>query len=126
MPARRVPARRRRRPSPLPFLPVLAFAGYLAVVIARRDVSGWVAAVYLGMSALTVGIYARDKRAAITGAWRTRESTLQAAALLGGWPGAVFAQQFLRHKNRKASFQVLFWLLALLDVAAFVAFVMLG
>ena len=33
--------------------------------------------------------------------------------LLGGWPGALIAQQVFRHKTRKASFQTVFWLIVL-------------
>lgn len=65
---------------------------------------------YSGMSVLTLLLYAKDKRAAESGAWRTAESTLHLVALLGGWPGAALAQAFLRHKSRKTSFRVGFWL----------------
>jgi uncharacterized membrane protein YsdA (DUF1294 family) len=44
------------------------------------------------------------------GAWREPERKLLLVGLLGGWPGALFAQYELRHKNRKASFQVKYWL----------------
>lgn len=123
---RRMPSpatRHRGRPSALPFAPVLVFAVFLVLAIAVWGTSVWFASIYIGMSAITFGIYAWDKQAAIDGAWRTRESTLQAAALLGGWPGAVFAQQLLRHKNRKVSFQLVFWLLVVVNVAAFVVLV---
>jgi len=124
--AQRMPhggAQRRGRPAALPFAPVVAFALFLVLAVAVWGASPWFASAYLGMSAITFGIYAWDKQAAIDGAWRTRESTLQAAALLGGWPGAVFAQQLLRHKNRKASFQLVFWLVVIVNVAAFVVLV---
>lgn len=32
---------------------------------------------------------------------RTQESTLHGLSLLGGWPGALIAQQVLRHKSKK-------------------------
>jgi len=34
--------------------------------------------------------------------------------LLGGWPGALLAQQRFRHKTRKLSYQAVFWLIVLL------------
>jgi uncharacterized membrane protein YsdA (DUF1294 family) len=42
--------------------------------------------------------------------WRTQESKLHLVALLGGWPGALLAQDLFRHKSRKAQFQVVFWI----------------
>jgi uncharacterized membrane protein YsdA (DUF1294 family) len=98
---------------------VVILAVLVVVVITVLNAPVWCAAFYLAMSAVAFGLYARDKRAAVEGGWRTPETTLQLVALLGGWPGAVLAQQVLRHKNRKASFQVTFWLAALANVVAF-------
>lgn len=39
---------------------------------------------------------------------------LHALELLGGWPGALLAQQLLRHKTKKTSYQVVFWLTILM------------
>jgi uncharacterized membrane protein YsdA (DUF1294 family) len=33
---------------------------------------------------------------------------------LGGWPGALFAQREIRHKNNKFSYQVIFWAIVVL------------
>ncbi len=74
---------------------------------------------YVIASLLTFIIYARDKAAAKSGSWRTPESSLHLLALLGGWPGAVLAQQVLRHKSKKQSFRVVFWITVLLNCAAF-------
>jgi uncharacterized membrane protein YsdA (DUF1294 family)/cold shock CspA family protein len=79
------------------------------------------AAVYAGTSALTFFAYALDKSAAQRNAWRTPESTLHGLALVGGWPGALLAQQLLRHKSAKAEFRSAFWVTVVLNVAAFVA-----
>lgn len=68
--------------------------------------------------------YAIDKSAAREGRWRTSERTLLLLGLLCGWPGAVLAQQWLRHKSSKRSFQVLFWISVAINVAAFVYFSM--
>jgi uncharacterized membrane protein YsdA (DUF1294 family) len=42
--------------------------------------------------------------------------------LVGGWPGAIVAQQMLRHKTSKVSFRVAFWLTVLVNVGVFVAY----
>lgn len=36
-----------------------------------------------------------------------------------GWPGALLAQQFLRHKSTKAEFRSVFWTTVVLNVAGF-------
>ncbi|MAT64359.1 MAG: DNA-binding protein [Gammaproteobacteria bacterium] len=104
----------------------------LAVVIAAAALAGvgfaalmgwlpiWVPFLYTGMSLFTFLIYAHDKAAARRGRWRARERRLQALALVGGWPGALVAQRWLRHKSRKTSFQVSFWLAVTLNCAALV------
>ena len=73
---------------------------------------------YAGLSMLTFMAYWQDKWAAQKGQWRTPEKTLQTMALAGGWPGALLAQQWLRHKSSKTSFQLQFWLMVLINVAA--------
>lgn len=69
---------------------------------------------YLGglllLSALTYGLYAKDKRAARLELRRTPEQTLHWLSLLGGWPGALMAQAQLRHKTQKQPFKTLLWL----------------
>ena len=75
---------------------------------------------YAVMSVITFIAYVLDKRAAIKGRPRTPESTLHIFELLGGWPGAFAAQRFVRHKNAKLSFQILYWLIVALHVAAWV------
>ena len=58
-------------------------------------------------------LYMHDKRSALISGWRTPEATLHLIELLGGWPGALIAQQVLRHKTRKLSFQTMFWLIVI-------------
>lgn len=70
------------------------------------------------MSLAAFLLYRRDKRAAQGGKSRTRERTLHLADLLGGWPGGLFAQDRLRHKTRKTSFQLVFWITVALNGAA--------
>ncbi len=61
------------------------------------------------LSVLTFYLYWRDKFAAQRGAWRTPENVLHVASLVGGWPGAWFAQRLLRHKSSKPAFRQVYW-----------------
>lgn len=78
------------------------------------------AALYAGASLVTFLAYAADKSAARRGTRRTPETTLHGLALACGWPGALVAQQLLRHKSTKAAFRPVFWGTVVLNVAAFV------
>jgi uncharacterized membrane protein YsdA (DUF1294 family) len=80
----------------------------------------WVAALYATASTITFISYAIDKSAATKGNWRTPESTLHLLALAGGWPGALCAQQLLRHKSSKAEFRSVFWATVVVNVLGFV------
>lgn len=62
------------------------------------------------ISLLTVSLYSLDKHAAITNQQRVPEASLHIAALLGGWPGALIARSFLRHKTSKNRFIIFFWM----------------
>lgn len=74
------------------------------------------AGLYAVASLLAFVMYAWDKSAAVSGRWRTQESTLLLIGLVGGWPGALLAQKVLRHKSRKRSFQVIFWATVLINI----------
>ncbi|PKM23953.1 MAG: DUF1294 domain-containing protein [Gammaproteobacteria bacterium HGW-Gammaproteobacteria-13] len=69
------------------------------------------------MSLICFIAYYRDKQFAIKGQQRTPEARLHLYELLGGWPGGLLAQRLIRHKNRKLSYQLLFWLIVLLHLA---------
>jgi len=74
--------------------------------------------VYVVMSLLTAGAYGLDKRAAARQKQRTRERTLHLLALLGGWPGALLAQQLFQHKRAKTGFVLITYATAALHLAA--------
>jgi len=101
----------------------LALLGFAALVAAAIDL--WnapamlIACLYGAGSLLSFAVYAKDKAAAKAGRWRTPESTLLVLALACGWPGAMLAQQWLRHKTNKAGFSAQFWLVVLLNVGVF-------
>jgi len=121
----------RRSPLPRPeasaqwtvarILAVPVFIGVYLLVAARWPVSPWVAAAYGSASLVAFVAYALDKSAARHGRWRTPESTLHGLGLIGGWPGALLAQQLLRHKSSKPEFVAAFWVTVCLNIAFFVA-----
>jgi uncharacterized membrane protein YsdA (DUF1294 family)/cold shock CspA family protein len=98
-------------------VPLLAVALLGAAVF--WQLSWWVVGLYAVASIVAFVAYAADKAAASSGRDRTPEVVLLALGIAGGWPGALLAQQLLRHKTRKASFQTLFWMTVLVNVATF-------
>lgn len=74
--------------------------------------------IYGIMSFVTLIAYAIDKRAAISGNWRIKERTLHTLELLCGWPGAWLAQRLFRHKSSKRPYQIVFWLIVAVNIAA--------
>ena len=91
----------------------LGWAGWLGV----QHGLWWPLALILLMSLLTVLAYAWDKRRAIRGGWRIPESRLHLLELLGGWPGALVARHWLRHKTQKGSYRLVFWFIVLLHLS---------
>lgn len=78
------------------------------------------------VSVLAFFLYWADKRKARADAWRTPENILHAVELAGGWPGALIAQQVFRHKTRKVSFQILFWMIVALHQVFWIDQLFLG
>lgn len=110
---------RTSRPAPSPTGPIsLVLAAGSLMLIGVLALAGKlpsrVLAVYLGMSVMTFIAYAIDKSAARNHQWRISEAKLHLLGLIGGWPGALLAQQVLRHKSKKESFRETFrWTVAL-------------
>ena len=77
-------------------------------------------AIYLGvvavMSVVCFIAYGLDKRRAMLDGPRISERSLHWLEFCGGWPGAIVAQRQFRHKTRKLSFQLVFWLVVALHV----------
>ena len=107
----------RRSNIPLPF--ALLFLVFVATMVLSGRLPYAVLWLYLGASMLAFVAYALDKSAARHARWRTRESTLHLFGLIGGWPGALAAQQLLRHKSSKASFLGMFWVTVALNCGGF-------
>jgi uncharacterized membrane protein YsdA (DUF1294 family)/cold shock CspA family protein len=102
--------------------PVLAvvFFAFLLGANAGGKLPWAVSAWYAVLSAITFFVYRTDKTAAVRGTRRTEEQKLHALALAGGWPGALVAQRWLRHKSTKTSFLVAFFVTVGLNLAALI------
>jgi uncharacterized membrane protein YsdA (DUF1294 family) len=57
-----------------------------------------------------------DKRRAERFERRISERTLLILAAIGGWPGAIAAQQLVHHKTRKEPFRTLLWSIAVVEI----------
>lgn len=71
----------------------------------------WVLAAYPLASLISFAQYWQDKSSAQAGRWRTPEKAPHLVELLGGWSGALVAQQCFRHKTRKLPYQLVVWLI---------------
>jgi len=103
--------------SSMPLLLALVFLAMLIGAAWWHMLPIAIAGLYLALSLCTFFTYAVDKSAAKRGKWRTKESTLHLMSLMGGWPGALFAQHLLRHKSVKTAFRKLFWLTVVTNLA---------
>lgn len=70
------------------------------------------------INVVTFAAYGADKRAATNGAWRIPEAHLHTLEFFGGWIGAYIGQKVFHHKTKKKSFQAMFWLMLVLQLAA--------
>ncbi|MGY5451159.1 DUF1294 domain-containing protein [Agarivorans sp. MS3-6] len=94
------------------------FLALLLSLVLTAKVPAALLVIYLVMSTITFILYALDKSAAQAGRWRVQEFKLHVFAFLGGWPGAMLAQQFLRHKTQKQDFRWVYYATVLLNCAA--------
>lgn len=109
-----------RRASTLPRAMIGAAALAAAATLAGIGlVPGAIGLAYLVASTLAYLMYWADKAAAGSGRRRIPENTLHLASLLGGWPGALLAQQQFRHKTIKQPFQATFWLTVIANLLVF-------
>jgi len=99
----------------------LAFVTGFSILLLNSFMNGkvplFIIVVYVLMSIITYITYSSDKSYAITENSRVPENTLHILSLLGGWVGALIAQQRFRHKTKKSSFKIVFWITVLLNVS---------
>jgi uncharacterized membrane protein YsdA (DUF1294 family)/cold shock CspA family protein len=109
-------------PATMAFVVASFFLAGVAAIVMSGALPNYVLWWFLGVSAMTFAFYAKDKMAAKEGGQRTPESTLHTLALVGGWPGALYAQELLRHKSSKKSFRTVFRVTLFLNVVVLMYF----
>ena len=98
--------------SVLPLAGSIHFAWRIATILPPLNLLPFI--FYAGLSRITFILYADDKYRAEHGKWRTSKAVLHSFELMGGWLGGFIAQQTLRHKSRKNSYQVVFWTIVII------------
>lgn len=93
----------------IPLTLALLFLMFVGASVLVGQLSIVVLAIYLIASAISFRVYAHDKSAAKQNRPRIPENTFHVLSVLGGWPGALVAQQLFRHKSKKQSFRNAFW-----------------
>jgi uncharacterized membrane protein YsdA (DUF1294 family) len=96
----------------------------LAVAVMTHRLPRFILIIYASASAVAFAAYAWDKSAARNDQRRTPEANLHLLGLAGGWPGALLAQQLLRHKSSKIEFLRVCWATVLINCAALAYFVL--
>ena len=76
----------------------------------------------VALSSISFAAYGWDKRQAVHARHRVAERTLHLLDVLGGWPGGWLGQRYFRHKTKKLSFRIRFWLTVMLHLAIVGAF----
>jgi len=80
--------------------------------------ASWAWAFLLSLNVTTFSLYAYDKAAATKGLMRMPENVFHGLHLLGGTPLALIGQLVFRHKTRKQPFQMIFWIIVVVQVVA--------
>jgi uncharacterized membrane protein YsdA (DUF1294 family)/cold shock CspA family protein len=100
-----------------------AFFGVVSLLTIVGHLWWPVVCVYIATSMVAFYAYKRDKEAAEVSARRTSEWTLIVLGLIGGWPGALVARHRFRHKTKKVTFRIGYWLSVAFNIAGLAWFI---
>ena len=106
----------------LSILLIAIFYFILLYLSKKGSIQIYIIPYYVAISIFTFFIYSKDKDYAQDGSWRISENTLHLLSILGGWSGALIAQDKLQHKSSKFSFKIVFFLTIALNLFLLVNF----
>ena len=98
----------------------ITFLIIISCIIFIKQASFLILYAYIIISLVSFLIYGWDKSAAKKNHWRTPENHLHFLSLIGGWPGALIAQNFFRHKSKKQPFRIIFWVTVMINISLFI------
>jgi uncharacterized membrane protein YsdA (DUF1294 family) len=112
-------AGRRRRRSPFLFFTLIGalLTATLTLVIREYTTLSLLLAYLAAVNLITFLLFAYDKVVAGFELLRIPERTLHFFELVGGTPAAFLAQEILRHKTSKMRYRIVFWILAVVQIA---------
>lgn len=110
--------RRRSWATNLLIITPLVLSGYL-LLLAKNPIPFFS---YVVFSLLTMLLYGTDKAHAAIKSWRVPELYLHILEFMGGWPGALMAQNDFRHKTRKSLYLYIFRGIIALHLLAWAAY----
>jgi uncharacterized membrane protein YsdA (DUF1294 family)/cold shock CspA family protein len=122
LPGDRLPQKEKQKNGSSSVFIAIVFLVIVGASVVLANIPPVIFALYMGVSLLTFILYAIDKSAAQKGQWRTQENTLHFFSLVGGWPGAMVAQQKLRHKSKKQPFRFIYWVTVVINCGVFAWF----
>jgi len=105
---------------------VIIFIVVVGWLLITRKITSSFILLYLATSLATFVLYAIDKYQSTTNGQRIPENILNLIALLGGWPGGIVAQEFLRHKSKKKSFRTTFFIMVSLNIIGLLFLIIFG
>ena len=103
--------------SPYLIFGLISFLSLLAIFTYASQQLQTIIAYLIAINITTFALYGYDKFISSGEHLRVPELNLQALALLGGSPAALVAQKFFRHKTIKGSFQIVYWLIVILQIS---------
>lgn len=118
----RLVKKRQSKTNHIRFIVAILALAFIGASFLSGQIPIYALLLYVAASFITFLLYWKDKTAAKNKAWRTEEQTLHLLSLIGGWPGALIAQEKFRHKIRKNSFKAIFWITVFLNIVAYIAY----
>ena len=104
----------------LSVIPFIAAAGLTLLINALLPSLGLAWSWIIGVSIASFLTYGYDKSIAGRGATRIPELVLHLLTAVGGTIGSFAAMRIFHHKTQKRSFQLVFWVIVVIQIVAIV------